>query len=363
MGKEIMRHEKNKKQSMTQIQKHNEATEEHVKALQKHDGKNSDIVVANLRFNVDLVTPEGTYNEELKKVCKENNLKPRKDAVTCISSVYGMSPEETMFLMCRLHMTNENDTEADRRAKEKWKREHAEWIDEYKRATPEERHYRAQKEMQKVKDYAADCLKFHEEHYGKVIGAHIHMHESTPHIHIDSIPIFQDEKGVHLSAKELLGNKIKLSKMQTVFHEEVGKKYGLERGEMKVDSEIKKHTSKAQWEYDKIKKELDEKKEELEDTRQEIFEVIVETRRLKDEISHEIDDTLQKMTEDKKYAVKRQLSWVAIKEDKVKEAFEKKHPVPILFGKTKEFAKATQKLKNIVEDIEPIFTEDEDMDR
>lgn len=72
-----------------------------------------------------------------------------------------------------------------------------------------------------------DCLEFHQRKFGHVISAVIHYDETTPHLHILSVPLTQDGR---LSAREIVGNRANLSRMQTEFFEQVGKEYGLERG-------------------------------------------------------------------------------------------------------------------------------------
>jgi hypothetical protein len=59
-----------------------------------------------------------------------------------------------------------------------------------------------------------------------VISTTIHRDETTPHMAVYVVPI--DSKG-NLNAREFLGGRAKLSKMQTDFHNEV-KHLGLERG-------------------------------------------------------------------------------------------------------------------------------------
>lgn len=358
MGKEIMRHGKSKRQGMPGIQKHNEAKKEHTEALQRSEGKKSDIVVGNLQYNKALVECEGTYTQELNKMCKEKGYKPRKDATTLIDSVYGMSPEDTIFLSVFLHKDKREDTEADRTAKAKWRKEHAEWVDEYDRTPKEERMERVNKEYKREIEYAKECVKFHEKYYGKVIGAYVQFHEYTPHIHINSIPMYEDEKGVHLSAKEILGNKVKLSKMQTQFHEEVGKKYGLERGTPKENGEVKKHTTKAEWELEKVKKELTEAKGELEQTREQVIEIYKDAERLRADISAEISVRMQTMFIDRQNALKGKINRIEAKKKQIEKGIAEKYPVPILFGNVKDYAEDVKKLGKIVKEEEPMEEED-----
>ena len=72
-----------------------------------------------------------------------------------------------------------------------------------------------------------DCAKFFIDRYGRnnIISAVVHNDETTPHMHLNLIPI----KDGRLCAKDLL-NRNELSKLQTDFHEKVGKRWGLIRG-------------------------------------------------------------------------------------------------------------------------------------
>ncbi len=72
-----------------------------------------------------------------------------------------------------------------------------------------------------------DCANFYIDRYGRknIISAVVHNDETTPHMHLNLIPI----KDGRLCAKDLL-NRNELSKLQTEFHEKVGKRWGLMRG-------------------------------------------------------------------------------------------------------------------------------------
>lgn len=126
---------------------------------------------------------------------RKHNIKKRKDAVLLIDSIYTASPEVIAT----------------------WNKE-------------------------TLESYFKDCLEFHQKHFGLVINAVIHLDETTPHLHVDDIPLIQKEDGSwKLSAKEVIGNRSKMSKTQSDFYKEVGKKYGLERGEeksLKVHKEV-----------------------------------------------------------------------------------------------------------------------------
>lgn len=106
-----------------------------------------------------------------------------------------------------------------------------------------------------------DCLKFHNKHFGHIISAVIHYDETTPHLHIISVPLTQDGR---LSARDVIGNKAKMSKTQDAFFEQVGRGYGLERGIHMDGQEKKQHISAQEHELREIKQEIAREQERLE---------------------------------------------------------------------------------------------------
>lgn len=105
-----------------------------------------------------------------------------------------------------------------------------------------------------------DCLKFHESHFGHIISAVVHYDETTPHLHVISVPLTKDNR---LSARDVIGNKAKMSKTQNAFFEQVGKGYGLERGIHMDGQEKKQHISAQEHELREIKQEIARGQEEL----------------------------------------------------------------------------------------------------
>jgi hypothetical protein len=105
-----------------------------------------------------------------------------------------------------------------------------------------------------------DCLQFHQRKFGHVISAVVHYDETTPHLHILSVPLTQDGR---LSAREIVGNRANLSRMQTEFFEQVGKGYGLERGVQMDGQEKKKHITAQEWQLRQVKQEKAAELEEL----------------------------------------------------------------------------------------------------
>lgn len=134
-----------------------------------------------------------------------------------------------------------------------------------------------------------DCLKFHERHFGHIISAVIHYDETTPHLHVISVPLTQDGR---LSARDVIGNKAKMSKAQDEFFEQVGKGYGLERGIHMDGQEKKKHISAQEHELREIRQKIARGQEELE-----AVEHSVETARTRAQTARQTATELQKQVE------------------------------------------------------------------
>ena len=134
-----------------------------------------------------------------------------------------------------------------------------------------------------------DCLKFHERHFGHIISAVIHYDETTPHLHVISVPLTQDGR---LSARDVIGNKAKMSKAQDEFFEQVGKGYGLARGIHMDGQEKKKHISAQEHELREIRQKIARGQEELE-----AVEHSVETARTRAQTARQTATELQKQVE------------------------------------------------------------------
>lgn len=134
-----------------------------------------------------------------------------------------------------------------------------------------------------------DCLKFHERHFGHIISAVIHYDETTPHLHVISVPLTQDGR---LSARDVIGNKAKMSNAQDEFFEQVGRGYGLERGVQMDGQEKKKHISAQEHELREIRQKIARGQEELE-----AVEHSVETARIRAQTARQTATELQKQVE------------------------------------------------------------------
>ena len=96
------------------------------------------------------------------------------------------------------------------------------------------------------RQFFVDCTRFFAERYGEdnIISAVVHMDETTPHLHLNLIPIADGR----LCAKQLFDRKA-LQALQTGFHSAVGKKWNLQRGR---EGSQTKHLSTAEFKAKKI---------------------------------------------------------------------------------------------------------------
>ena len=186
--------EKYHKQDVAPIEKENERDE-------NYEASNPQIDSERTRNNYRFTPYFGkTYTEFINGRIKELGLSPRKDAVVMNSFVLGS--DKTFF---------------DGLAK----------IEQY--------------------NFFSDCYKFFAERYGEenIIAAVVHNDETSPHMHLNLMPVTEDGR---LCSKQLF-DKPQLHKLQTDFYEEVGKKYGLERGK---EGSQRKHLSTAEFKAKKI---------------------------------------------------------------------------------------------------------------
>ncbi len=186
--------EKYHKQDVAPIEKENERDE-------NYEASNPQIDSERTRNNYRFTPYFGkTYTEFINGRIKELGLSPRKDAVVMNSFVLGS--DKTFF---------------DGLAK----------VELY--------------------NFFSDCYKFFAERYGEenVIAAVVHNDETTPHMHLNLMPVTKDGR---LCSKQLF-DKPQLQQLQTDFYESVGKRWGLQRGK---EGSQKKHLSTAEFKAKKI---------------------------------------------------------------------------------------------------------------
>lgn len=129
-------------------------------------------------------------------------------------------------------------------------------------------------DSQTADDFFQDCLEYHRQHYGHVVSAVVHYDEQTPHMHIMSVPLTRDGR---LSAREIVGGRAQMSHAQDNFFEQVGQRYGLERGVHMDGSKKRSHISAQQHRLQELQTQVQH-----------------EERRLA-QLQHRADQTLQKL--------------------------------------------------------------------
>ena len=173
----ILRFAKYKGPEIGHIESHNERTKEKY-------ASNPDINTARSHLNFHLVTPERKYRAEAEKQIAEAGCRTRSDSVRVVEALVTASPE-----------------------------------------------FFKGKKKAEVKAYFTEALDFIQKYQSKetIISAVVHMDEKTPHMHLCFVPLTEDKR---LSAKEIVGNKKKLTWWQDEFWKHMVKKYpDLERGE------------------------------------------------------------------------------------------------------------------------------------
>ena len=173
----ILRFAKYKGPEIGHIESHNERTKEKY-------ASNPDVDTSRSHLNFHLVSPERKYRAEAEKQIAEAGCRTRSDSVRVVESLVTASPE-----------------------------------------------FFKGKKKSEVKAYFQEALDFIREHQNPktIISAVVHMDEKTPHMHLCFVPLTEDGR---LSAKEIVGNKKKLTQWQDRFWEHMVKKYpDLERGE------------------------------------------------------------------------------------------------------------------------------------
>ena len=173
----ILRFAKYKGPEIGHIESHNERTKEKY-------ASNPDVDTARSHLNFHLVTPQRKYRAEAEKQIAEAGCRTRSDSVRVVETLVTASPE-----------------------------------------------FFKGKKKGEIKAYFQEALDFIREHQDPktIISAVVHMDEKTPHMHLCFVPLTEDKR---LSAKEIVGNKKKLTQWQDRFWEHMVKKYpDLERGE------------------------------------------------------------------------------------------------------------------------------------
>lgn len=173
----ILRFAKYKGPEIGQIEAHNERTKEIY-------ASNPDIDTNRSKLNYNLLTPPPKYRAEAERQIREAGCRTRKDSVRLVETLITASPE---FFQGK-----------------------------------------SQKEIRGYFEWALEFMKTKQDP-NTFVSAVVHMDEKTPHMHLCFVPITEDGR---LSAKDIVGNKKKLTKWQDEYWSYMVKKYpDLERGE------------------------------------------------------------------------------------------------------------------------------------
>ena len=176
MASVILRFSKQKGNPATKIEAHHERTKEEYKS-------NPDIDTSKSHNNIHLITPQMRYKAEVDKRIKDSGCRVRKDSTRFVDTLITSSPE---FFR---DMTYEKMVEY----------------------------------FQRAVDFIKSKIR-----PDMIFSAVVHLDEKTPHLHLCFVPLTEDNR---LTAKEILGNRVKLSKWQDEFHEFMVKFYpDIERG-------------------------------------------------------------------------------------------------------------------------------------
>ena len=192
-----------------------------------------------------------------------------------------------------------------------------------------------------------DCLKFHESHFGHIISAVVHYDETTPHLHVISVPLTKDNR---LSARDVIGNKSRMSKTQDAFFEQVGRGYGLERGIHMDGQKKKEHISAQEHELREIKRQITKGQEELEAIEHGEESARIRAQEFKQKAA-ELQKQIEQLQEERS---KQYKSLLKLTEAKYKAQKEVKRLNYTIKDKQTEFDAITADIKQASENLEEI---------
>lgn len=173
----ILRFAKYKGPEIGQIEAHNERKKEKY-------ASNPDIDTSRSHLNFHLVHPERKYRAEAERQIAQAGCRTRKDSVRVVETLVTASPE-----------------------------------------------FFKGKKQAEVRAFFDEAVRFIERRQPKdtIISAVVHMDEKTPHMHLSFVPLTKDGR---LSAKDIVGNKKKLTWWQDQFWKHMVRRWpDLERGE------------------------------------------------------------------------------------------------------------------------------------
>ena len=173
----ILRFAKYKGPEISRIEAHNERTKETY-------ASNPDVDTARSKQNFHLVTPERRYRAEAERQIAQAGCRTRSDSVRVVEVLFTASHD-----------------------------------------------FFKGKSKGEIRAFFEECMAFLAQRQAPAtyLSAVVHMDEKTPHMHLSFVPLTADGR---LSAKEIVGNRQKLTQWQDAFWEHMVQKYpDLERGE------------------------------------------------------------------------------------------------------------------------------------
>lgn len=174
-----------------------------------------------------------------------------------------------------------------------------------------DREFFAQLSAEQQREFFQRSYDFMVARYGKenILSAVVHMDETTPHMHLYLVPITQDNR---LCCKEIF-DKRGLTALHDEFYHEVGKAYGLERGEGADKGKRREHFNTP--EFKSYTAAIEKQRERLVDARQALSEMqgsVNTLRQNKDGLEREITALTakrEKLTSAEVEAVKGEKTW------------------------------------------------------
>ena len=146
-----------------------------------------------------------------------------------------------------------------------------------------------------TKEFFEKAYEYLADRYGRenVVSAVVHMDEGNPHMHFNFVPVTEDGR---LCAKEVFSRE-RLINQQDTFHEQVGKEYGLLRGETKDKGKRRKHLETA--EYKEAMQMVAEARESLKEAKNELSAIQEQTEAKKAEMERELPVLEERINEAK----------------------------------------------------------------
>ena len=142
-------------------------------------------------------------------------------------------------------------------------------------------------DSQAVDRYFQDCLTYHRQRYGHIISAIVHYDEETPHMHVLSVPLTRDGR---LSAREIVGNRVTMAHAQDSFFEQVGQRYGLQRGVHMDGPEKRKHITAQQHRLQELQAQVQHEERQLAQLQHRADQTLQQLRTQTEQVRHAQSD-------------------------------------------------------------------------